>query len=504
MSFKIIRNGRVHRNFEHTAPPTDILIEDDRIAAVGPAGMDAPDGAQVVDASNRLLVPGLINAHTHGHGGLSKGSGDRWTLELLLNAGPWMSAERTHEHKYLAAKICALEMLRKGCTACYDLYYEFPGPSSAGLQAAGRAYQDAGMRSVMAPMVADRTFFEATPGLLEALPAALRERTAKVASNPAEVTLAACESILESWSLDRNWSRPALAPTIPLHCTDAFISRCRDLAKDFGAGLQMHLAESKVQAVAGMQRYGKTLTAHLDDLGFLGDNFTAAHCVWLDADDIQRLSDTGASIAHNPGSNLRLGSGIAAAREMTDCGVNVGIGTDGAQCSDNQNVFEAMRFASFVSRVRSHDPDTWLATEQVFDMATRGSARALGFGDDLGRLAPGAFADIVFLDLGHPHYWPLNDATNQLVHTEDGSAVHSVMTGGQMVLEAGQFLNEDMGALQRQVEQAAEFLNAVNHVSKQHSESLAAVVGHYCVGLASNAYHVHAMSTVGERGMRLV
>ena len=153
--------------------------------------------------------------------------------------------------------------------------------------------------------------------------------------------------------------------------------------------------------------------------------------MWLDPDDIRRIADRGASIAHNPGSNLRLGSGLAAAREMRKAGVNVGIGTDGSNCSDNQNMFGAMRIASFVSRVREHDPAMWLATDEVLTMATAGSAAALGFGDALGRLAPGAFADIVFIDLGHVNYWPLNDPVNQLVHVEEGCAVQRVMVGAR-------------------------------------------------------------------------
>ena len=196
---------------------------------------------------------------------------------------------------------------------------------------------------------------------------------------------------------------------------------------------------------------------------------------------------------------MRLGSGLAAARQMRDAGVTVGIGTDGGQCSDNQNMFEVMRFTSFVSRVRDHDPQAWLATHDVFDMATRGGAATLGFGDDLGRLEAGALADIVFLDLEHLNYWPLNDPTNQLVHTEDGSAVHSVMTGGEMVLEAGRFVREDMQALKAQVDAAAQFLANANAGKRAFAEGLEEVISHFCVGLASQSYHVHAMASVGER-----
>ncbi|MGH7153228.1 MAG: amidohydrolase family protein, partial [Acetobacteraceae bacterium] len=310
-------------------------------------------------------MPGLVNAHTHGHGNLVKGSGDRWTLETLLNAGPYLTGNRVLEDKYLSCLLGGLDMIRSGCTACYDLFYEFPVPSLKGLEAAARGYRDAGLRVLLAPMVADHSFYEAIDGILEALPPEQRKAVERFRLAPAAETLAALEGVVKGWSFDPLDAGIALAPTIPLHCSDSFMLACRDLARDAGLGLHMHLAESKVQAVAGLRRYGKTLTAHLADIGFLASGFTAAHAVWLDPDDIARLADHGASVAHNPGSNLRLGSGVAPAREMRAAGLNVGIGTDGPHCADNQNMFEAMRLASFVSRIRSLDPQDWLSTTDV-------------------------------------------------------------------------------------------------------------------------------------------
>ena len=219
------------------------------------------------------------------------------------------------EDKYLSCLLGGLDMIRSGCTACYDLFYEFPLPSLEGLKAAARGYRDAGLRVLLAPMVADHSFYEAMPGLLDALPAEQRQAIARFRLSPAAETLAALEHVLKGWTFDPMEAGIALAPTIPLHCSDEFMLACRDLARDAGLGLHMHLAESKVQAVVGMRRYGKTLTAHLAAIGLLGPRFTAAHAVWVDGDDIARLADHGASVAHNPGSNLRLGSGVAPARQ---------------------------------------------------------------------------------------------------------------------------------------------------------------------------------------------
>jgi guanine deaminase len=232
-----------------------------------------------------------------------------------------------------------------------------------------------------------------------------------------------------------------------------------------------------------LKRYGKSLAAHMDALGLVGPGFTAAHGVWLDDEDMKRLAGRGASVAHNPGSNMRLGSGIADMRRLLECGINVGIGTDGASSSDNLNMYEAMRIASLASKVRGPDWQQWITTKEVLEAATEGSARALGF-EKLGRLAPGYKADIVFLDLGNVNWIPLNNAVNALVHTEDGSAVHSVMVGGRMVLENRRLLNVDLAKLARDAESARERLERLNRDNKALYEKLEPIVGGFCPALA--------------------
>ncbi len=223
----------------------------------------------------------------------------------------------------------------------------------------------------------------------------------------------------------------------------------------------------------------------------IGPGFCAAHAVWLDDDDRARLADRGASVSHNPGSNMKLGSGMADARRMLDRGVNVAIGTDGAGSSDNLNVFEAMRMASFVSRVADHAPERWLSSREVFRAVTEGGARALGFGGKIGRIERGYKADLVLLELGHVHYIPLNDVVNQLVFCEDGTGVHSVMIGGKMVLEAGRFTTIDIARIAAQAESAVARLREANRGAREFAEKLEPYVGQYCGGLAATPYHVH-------------
>ena len=487
---KIIRGGRVVDLGAHDAPLADILVDGDTIAEIGQPGMAAPDAAVPIDAAGRLLHPGLVNAHTHGHGALAKGMGDRFTLELLLASGPWTYGRRTLEDKYLSTQIAAVEMVLKGCTACYDLTLEIPAPTVEGLEAVGRAYVDVGMRAVVAPMVADATLYEAIPGFMEALTPGLRNDVEKLRLAPYETSLANMKEALHTWAFDRDLVRPAVAPTIPLHCSDAFMTGCARLAREYGVGLHSHVGESKIQAVAGIKRYGKSLTAHLDDIGLLGPEFTVAHGVWLDDDDCRRLADHGSSVAHNPGSNMLLGSGIADARAMLDHKVNVGIGTDGANCSDNQNMYEAMRIASMVSKVGGPDYQRWLTTREVTEAATIGSARVLGF-EGIGRIAPGFKADIVFLDLGAINWVPFNDPTNQLVHTEDGTSVESVMIGGRMVVENRRLLTVDMARLADSAEAARARLAETNRPGKDLYERLEKIIGTFCPALARTPHHIH-------------
>jgi guanine deaminase len=283
----------------------------------------------------------------------------------------------------------------------------------------------------------------------------------------------------------------AVAPTIPHHCSDDFLVACRDLAREYDVGLHSHVAESKVQVVAGYQRYGTTLTAHMDKLGLVNDRFTVAHGVWLDGDDFKRLGDRGASVAHNPGSNMRLGNGFADARGMLSAKVNLGVGTDGANCSDNLNMYEAMRLASIASKAQGPDLERWITTEEALSAATEGSARALGMEKEIGRIAPGYKADIVFLDLHHINWIPTNDPVNQVVHTEDGSGVHSVMIGGRMIVENRKLLTVDLPKLAAQAAASQARRAELTGTARKLFDRLEKVVGAFCPGLAKAPLHVH-------------
>lgn len=491
MATLVIRGGRILDPAVRRADPADLLVADDTIVEVGPPGLPAPADARLVDATDRLLLPGLVNAHTHAHGTLSRGVGDRWTLERLLNAGPWVNGRRTADDRHLATLVGAVEMVTHGCTAAYDLTLELPVPTLEGIEAVAEAYAAVGMRAVVAPMLADRTVFDAVPGLREALPPGVAADVDRLRPRPPAETMAGMVDVLRRWRLRARGVDLAIAPTIPTHCSDELWTRARDAAAEFGVGIHTHLAESKVQVLAGLERYGTSLTAHLAGLGVLGPRFVAAHAIWLDDDDIARLADAGASVSHNAGSNLRLGTGVAPARRMLDRGVNLAIGTDGAVSSDHLNMFEAVRMAALVSRIASPDPDRWLSAPDVLRAATEGSARALGLGGQIGRIAAGYKADIVFLDLRHVRYAPLNDPATQVVFAENGTAVDRVMIGGRMVVEGGRVTTVDVSRLKARAEAAVERLRAETAEARALADRLEPVVTSHCGGLQARAYPVH-------------
>jgi guanine deaminase len=480
MSF-VIRNGRVLRSPRGLPEIADILVERGAIKAIEKPGRISDEAHQQIDAQDQLLVPGLVNGHSHSHGGLGKGAvGDRVSLEVFLAGSAAINGSRTRDDKWLSAALTAVELVRKGCTAVYDLFVEYPVPSREGMDAVASAYAEIGMRAVVAPMMADRTLYQALPGLLDSLPSHVRAQVENLKAAPYEASIEAVKGILDGWTYDRDRIKPGLGPTIPLHCSDDFLVSCGRLSKEYDVVLQTHLAEAKSQAVLGLKKYGCSLTAHLDKLGLLNERFSAAHGVWLDQDDVRRLADRGAGVVHNPMSNLRLGSGVAPVRSLLNAGVRLGIGTDATNTSDGQNMFEALRLASYLSRIANRDLDQWLSAEDVLTAASEGSAGILGF-DRIGKLERGYKADIVFLDLGHINYVPLREPVLQLAYSENGAAVKSVMIDGRFVLKDGLLLTIDEAKLRRQAEEAVARLDQANAAAKKASVEASKLVGHFCI-----------------------
>lgn len=449
----VICNGIVVDPTSATVEARDLLIESGRIAEIAPPGQIQVPDAERYDASNRLITPAFVNAHTHGHSNLVKGVADRWTLEASLTNGPWLAGARDTETIYLSALLGALDMLSKGCTSCFDLVYEFPLPTRAGFAAVARAYADAGMKAVLAPMVADKTLFTAIPGLLDSLPDDLRKTVSQFDLGSADATIAAIEEIAASRDELPEGIELAIAPTIPHHCSEDFLQRCIDLAERYGLPIHMHIAESRLQATTARKLWGVSPVRYLANRGVLRPGFVAAHGVWLDNDDLDLLAAHRCSIAHIPASNFRLGSGMAYVRAMLDRGINVGLATDGANSSDAISMLQAMRLASYASRGFSGPRENWLSAAETIRLATRNSADLAGF-KRAGRMETGADADLIFFNLDHLDFIPLTDPLNQIVTAADSASIHSVMAGGRMVYANGRFTAVDTSTLGERVRDA--------------------------------------------------
>lgn len=479
---------------DHHGDPRDVIVIDGVIAEIGPPGMAAPEGAETLDGTDRMMIPGLVNAHTHSHLAVAKGLSEAWTLELHLHNGPWTGGGQALEDRRLLAQASALEMLLKGCTSAYDLVLEMPAPTPEGLIATAQGFLDVGMRVVVAPMMADKTFWRAMPGLIDALPKSMKSTIDKIMLAPHDVSLAACAATARTWPHAQDHARLALGPTIPLHCSDYFWIGCRKLAELEGLPIHCHLAESRVQRLKGREVYGKSLTQHLDGLGILGPGFTGAHGIWLEDGDLDLLAARGASIAHNPTSNFRLGSGVADVPALRRAGVNVGIGSDACSCSDHQNMFEAMRLACYLCRTASANPDDWMSPAETLAMATAGGARTLGLDHLIGRLAEGYAADLVLIDLSNTNYMPLNRPVTQLVFCEEGRSVDSVYVAGRQVVGGGKILTVDYDALRRRLSNRAAELQAQNAGRRHELAALEPYVKQFCVGLSEALEHPHVHS----------
>jgi cytosine/adenosine deaminase-related metal-dependent hydrolase len=434
-----------------TADRKDLLIEDGKIAEIGAPGTLAAAATSRHDARDRLIVPGLVNAHTHGHANLVKGVADAWTLEASLTNGPWLAGTRDPEAIYLSTLLGAIDMLSKGCTACFDLVYEFPRPTKEGFAAAAKAYADAGMRAVLAPMIADQSLFQSIPGLADTLPQDLRDAVGKFDLASGDRTIAAVEAIVAARTEMPDSVTIAIAPTIPHHCSERFLRDCMDIADRHELPIHMHIAESRLQAVVARKVYHRSAVRYLADVGMLRPGFVAAHCVWVDEDDLDLLAEHGCSIAHIPASNFRLGSGVAHVRPMLERGINVGLATDGANSSDSLSIVQPMRLASFGARVFAGPREAWLHAAEIVKLATQGGAKLLGL-NSCGRIEQGACADLALFDLNHVDFIPNTDPINQLVTCADSASVTDVMVGGAFKVRDRNVISVDVADLRSRID----------------------------------------------------
>ncbi len=414
-----------------------VVIDGDRIRAVvygaeGERVAAAPED-RVIDARRRLVIPGLVDAHSHAYGVLAPGLVDQIPLDIRMPALAAVLDGWSEADSRVATLVGAWRMLRGGTTTVLENVLQ----GIAGAAPAIRALLDAGIRAVVGPMISDRPFHETLPGYLERLPEPWRAETLGARVPDGKALLQASLDIARTWDGVGGRIRVCLSPSTPHRCTDELLCLVAEASATRGLGVHTHLLETRVQAVAGRRLYGRSMVEHVHALGLLGPRLSCAHAVWLTDGDLDLLADAGTGVSHNPLSNLYLGSGIARVPEMLRRGIAVGVGSDGPNCGAGVPLFEVMKLAACVHRIGEPDGDRWVSARDAFRMATIGGARALGLEREVGSIEVGKRADLVLLDADAPALVPLNDPVRQLVYGESGQAVDTVLVNGEIVLAHG-------------------------------------------------------------------
>ncbi|NJB66744.1 5-methylthioadenosine/S-adenosylhomocysteine deaminase [Desulfobaculum xiamenense] len=403
-----------------------IAIAAGRIAAVGPwMEIDAAwQGETVMNLGRSMVLPGLVNAHTHASMTLMRGLADDLPLMEWITQHIFPVEQKlTPELVRLGATLACCEMARTGTTAFYDMYLME--------QAVAEAADATGMRAVVGEVI----FSFPTPAYAN--------------------LDAACDVVRAMHDTYRNNDRirTAVMPHAVYTTTPELLTRTAKLAEELDIPLHIHLAETTTETAQCMEKFGKRPVAYLDSLGLLSPRTLAAHCVDLTDDEIRRLAETGTRVAHNPESNMKLASGIARVRDMADAGVVLGLGTDGACSNNNLDMFAEMSTCALLQKVATMDP-TVAPAQQVLDMATRGGAACLNW-PGIGSIEPGNLADITALDLDQPGLMPMYNPASHAVYAASGGDVRMTMVGGEVVYRDGAFPKVDYPALLAEVRSAA-------------------------------------------------
>jgi 5-methylthioadenosine/S-adenosylhomocysteine deaminase len=434
----------------HGAKPfeADILIEGAKIKAIGPSLPSAPD-AHVIDGRGRLVMPGLVNAHTHSSETFLRGRYERMPLEVwLLYAYPLLMNDPIGERLlYLRSLLLAMESLRTGVTTFCDDFFDPPKHDLDRLATVFRAYDDAGIRANVSSAVMNIHTLDALPFAREVMPDDLKALLDFGPPITASAYIDYCRSAFSSLHGKSGRLNFMIAPSAPQRCSADLMAACMDLAVDKNVPFHTHILETKTQAVTGHMLYGKSLIAYMHDLGLLRRNTTIAHSVWVSDEDMRLMGEAGVSVAHNAVSNLKLGAGIAPVRRLLDAGVTIGLGTDGVSSNDTSRIFDVMRVAGLVHSTAGPDYGRWISSEEVLAMATIGGARTAMLEHVTGSLEVGKAADLLILNLRNYPFMPLNDVARHLVYAENGSSIETVMVAGRIVMQDGRLTSVDEEAI---------------------------------------------------------
>ena len=400
-----------------------VYVRDGVIASVN----DAPDGFvadRTLCGSDKMLIPGLVNAHTHAAMSLLRNCADDSLFEDWLFGKIFPLEEKlTAEDCYWGMQLAIMEMLRSGTTAFIDMYYY--------MDALSQAVLDSGVRAVL------------SRGLIGD------------ASDPAAGEKRLCEAFdaIEKWKGHGNLSF-MIAPHSPYACDDEYQRKIALEAKKRGLAINIHISESLMEIDKIREKYDCSPVELVDKTGLLSDTTVAVHCVHVSDSDIALMADRGVKVVTNPVSNLKLANGVAPVVKMKQAGITVALGTDGSASNNALNIFRELSFLTLIHKGVNHDAQAITALEG-FSVATKNGALAMGR-TDMGEIKPGNVADLVILDLNHPNMQPLNNPIAALAYCANGSEVVTVMVGGKILMENREFLTIDADKVMREVSKISE------------------------------------------------
>ena len=439
----IVTMDNEYRVFAHGA----IAIQDDHIHFVGTEEETLKDfsAAETVDCAGKVVIPGLINGHTHAAMTLLRGLADDLRLDVWL-LGYMMPVERefvSPEFSRLGTQIACAEMIRSGITCFADMYYYE--------ETVAQAVADAGMRAICGQTI-------------------LKFPSPDAESYEDSLELA--RGFIERWK-DHPLVVPAVAPHAPYTCTPEILKACTEMALEYDVPLHTHIAETFQEVEDWREIYSMPVVPWIKKIGLLDAKVIAAHCVHIDDGEIHTLEHAGTGVVHNPSSNLKLASGFAPVSEMLERGVHVGIGTDGPASNNTLDLFEEVRLASFIAKAVTKDP-TALPARQAFEMATRNGAKAIHMDHLIGSLEAGKKADLVIVDLDLTHNQPHfehdpNAIYSRLIYAAKSTDVLDVMIAGSWVMQDRRLLSLDESDL---IEQAASYAARIDTFLVEREESV--------------------------------
>lgn len=415
-----------------------ILVEDGRIARIEPATVIGNIGAdEIIDATGQVVMPGLINAHTHTAYYIMRGLGmDRILLDWLQElVWPWLIA-MDEEDAYVASLLGYVECLKSGTTCVID-NQNYPIYKTQNYDAAASAAEKSGLRVTFACGFSDIRFVSPVDFI-----------------NTPEKIEAECRRMIHAWH-GKGKIQVVVSPINLLYCSEESIQRGLKIMRETGVGMHTHVAESKKEFEALRQRFGKGYIEAFHQMGALSNKFHSVHSVWVTDDEIGLLASSGSTVVYNPTANMLLASGVAPITKMQAAGVNVALGSDNP--NNNNDMLELMKFAGLLQKVSTLEPLAAPAPV-VLEMATINGARALRMESQIGSLEVGKQADIITVNTRCPHNTPLHDPVATLVYSANGGDVRNVLVAGQALLRDGKITFLDEGELVDRAQARAEAL----------------------------------------------